>query len=135
MDRVGVYRKYLDDLIARNLAYVSKEEVKEEKHREEVIRFRNPSKIVTFNDLLCGEISFDTTDLGDFIIARSLEEPLYHFTVVVDDHEMGISHVTRGEEHISNTPRQILIQEAIGASRPIYATQGASAPRKRRART
>ena len=120
-DRLDIYRKYLDDLIAQDIAYISKEEIKEAGQRTEVIRFRNPNKLVTFTDLLRGEISFDTTDLGDFIIARSMSEPLYHFTVVVDDHEMGITHVIRGEEHISNTPRQILIQEAIGAKRPVYA--------------
>ena len=119
--RIDVYRKYLNDLITRDIAYISKEENVKEGGRSEVIRFRNPNRVVTFTDLLRGEISFDTTDLKDFIIARSIDEPLYHFAVVVDDHEMGITHVIRGEEHISNTPRHILIQEAIGAKRPIYA--------------
>ena len=120
-DRITIYKKYINDLITRNVAYVSKEEVTKENQRPEVIRFRNPNKLATFTDLLRGEISFDTTDLGDFIIARSFDEPLYHLTVAIDDHEMSITHVIRGEEHISNTPRQILIQEAIGAKRPIYA--------------
>ena len=68
-----------------------------------------------------GTVSVDTTDLKDFVIARGLEEPLYHLAVVIDDFDMGVTHVIRGEEHLSNTPRQILIQEAIGAPRPIYA--------------
>ncbi len=87
----------------------------------EVVRLRNPNTTITFEDEIRGDITFDTTELGDFVIARSLDDALYHFTVVVDDHEMGVTHVIRGEDHISNTPRHILIQEAIGASRPIYA--------------
>src|SRR3989344_2797834 len=66
-------------------------------------------------------LEFDETELGDFVIAKSTDEPLFHLAVVVDDFEMGITHVIRGEDHISNTPRQILIQDAIGAPRPIYA--------------
>jgi glutamyl-tRNA synthetase len=89
--------------------------------RAEVIRFKNPNKKVAFFDLIRGEVELDTTELKDFVIAKSMEEPLYHLAVVVDDFEMGITHVIRGEDHISNTPRQILIQEAIGAPRPIYA--------------
>src|SRR5690606_13107449 len=68
-----------------------------------------------------GDVTFDTTELGDFVIAKSESEPLYHLAVVIDDHEMGVTHVIRGEDHISNTPRQILILEAIGAVRPSYA--------------
>lgn len=120
-DRKEIYKKYLEDLIARDVAYISKETPTEEGQRAEVIRLRNPGKKVTFEDIILGEITFDTTELGDFIIARDIENPLYHFTVVVDDHEMKITHVIRGQEHISNTPRQILIQEAIGAQRPLYA--------------
>jgi glutamyl/glutaminyl-tRNA synthetase len=62
----------------------------------------------------------DTTELGDFVIARTIEEPLYHLAVVIDDFEMGVTHIIRGEDGIYNTPRQILIQEAIGAPRPTY---------------
>jgi len=87
----------------------------------EVVRFKNPNKRVSFQDIIRGEVSFDTTELKDFVIAKSLDEPLYHFANVVDDFEMGITHIIRGEDHISNTPRQILIQEAIGSPRPIYA--------------
>lgn len=120
-DRTDIYKKYLKNLIDNGFAYVSKEEPKEESQRDEVIRFKNPNIKVKFSDMVRGEVEFDTTDLGDFVIAKSLEEPLYHLAVVVDDHETGITHVIRAEEHISNTPRQILIQEAIGAHRPVYA--------------
>lgn len=120
-ERTDIYKRYLERLIAEDKAYISKEEQKKEGDRAEVIRFRNPNTRVTFHDEVLGDISFDTTELGDFVIARDLESPIYHFTVVVDDFEMGVTHVIRGQEHVSNTPRQILIQEAIGAPRPVYA--------------
>ncbi len=120
-ERVASHTAFLKKIIDEGKAYISKETPKEESQRDEVIRFKNPNKVVTFTDVIRGEVSIDTTDLGDFVIARSLEEPVYHFAVVVDDMEMGITHVIRAEEHLSNTPRQILIQEAIGAPRPVYA--------------
>jgi glutamyl-tRNA synthetase len=117
-ERNAIYQKYIQKLIDNGAAYISKET---EGDRAEVIRFKNPNKKVTFTDLIRGDVTMDTTDLGDFVIARSMEEPLYHLTVVVDDHEMGVTHVIRGDDGISNTPRQILIQEGIGAQRPTYA--------------
>lgn len=121
-DRTDVYENYLKVIIENDTAFISKEESKNEPGKfVEVVRLRNPKKVITFMDEVRGEISFDTTELGDFVIARSITDPLYHFTVVVDDHEARVTHVIRGEDHISNTPRQILIQEAIGASRPLYA--------------
>jgi glutamyl-tRNA synthetase len=86
-----------------------------------VVRLKNPGRTVAFTDLIRGEIVFDTKELGDFVIAKSIGEPLYHLAVVVDDFEMGVTHVIRGEDHISNTPRQILLQEALGMPRPLYA--------------
>ncbi|MFA5763939.1 MAG: glutamate--tRNA ligase [archaeon] len=115
------YKKYLEKMIKEGKAYVSKEEPKEEGQRAQVIRIKNPGKKVTFTDMIRGEITVDTAELSDFVIAKSIDEPVYHFAVVVDDYEMGITHVIRGEDGIYNTPRQILIQEAIGAERPIYA--------------
>lgn len=121
-ERGEIYTSYLEKTITDGTAYVSKEESKREPGTMvEVIRLKNPNKQITFKDLIRGEITFDTTELGDFVIARSIDDALYHFTVVVDDHEMSVTHVLRGEDHISNTPRQILIQEAIGAKRPEYA--------------
>ena len=121
-DRGEIYKKYLKQIVDAGLAYISEEAKSDEpKRRGQVIRFKNPNKKIGFNDLIRGEIEFDTADLGDFVIAKSPSEPLYHLAVVIDDFEMGITHVIRGEDHISNTPRQILIQEAIGASRPEYA--------------
>lgn len=121
-ERSDIYRSYLEKAIEKGSAYVSKEESKREPGETiEVVRLKNPNKTIAFTDLIRGEITFDTTELGDIVIARSLEDALYHFAVVVDDFEMGVTHVLRGEDHISNTPRQILIQEAIGAPRPQYA--------------
>lgn len=117
-ERGGVYKKYIEQMLDNGTAYVSHELEGENK---EVIRFKNPNKVITFVDEIRGEISFDTSDLKDFVVARNVDNPLYHLTVVVDDHEMGVTHVIRGEDHISNTPRQILLQEAIGAQRPAYA--------------
>jgi len=120
-ERTEIYKEYIQKLIDSGDAYISQEEIKEEGQRSEVIRFKNPNKIITFNDMIRGEISFDTKELGDFVIAKSLEDPLYHLAVVVDDMTMNISHVIRGEDHISNTPRQIAIIEALGADIPEYA--------------
>ncbi len=121
-ERVDRHTELLKELVGRDLAYVSHEESKTEAGKTvEVVRLRNPGREVTFHDEVRGDITFDTTELGDFVIARSLTDPLYHFAVVADDMDMGVTHVIRGEDHISNTPRQILIQEAIGAPRPVYA--------------
>ncbi|PIY89012.1 MAG: glutamate--tRNA ligase [Candidatus Nealsonbacteria bacterium CG_4_10_14_0_8_um_filter_37_14] len=89
--------------------------------KSSVIRFRLPAKKVEFSDLIRGHIEFDTSLLGDIVIAKNLTSPLYNFTCAIDDFEMKISHVIRGEDHISNTPKQILIQEALGFPRPKYA--------------
>ncbi len=119
-ERTEIYKKYIEQMLESGAAYVSKEEPKEEGQRSEVIRLKNPNKKIAFQDAIRGKIEFDTTELGDIVVAKSADEPLYHLTVVVDDHEMGITHVIRGDDGISNTPRQILIQEAIGAERPEY---------------
>ena len=120
-ERTPIYTKYLKELVKKDLAYVSKEEGVGEGKSAEVIRFRNPNKKVTFKDLILGEISFDTTELKDFIIAKDFQTPLYNLAVVIDDYEMGITHVIRGQDHISNTPRQILMIEALGLLIPSYA--------------
>lgn len=121
-ERVGRHRELLEKAVAEGKAYVSKEASKSEEGKTvEVVRLRNPGASVTFRDEVRGDITFDTGELGDFVIARAIDDPLYHFAVVADDWDMGITHVIRGEDHISNTPRQILIQEAIGAPRPVYA--------------
>ncbi len=116
------HQEILEQLIAADKAYVSREEAKDGSGViKDIIRFRNPNKSVTFTDLIRGPITTDTTDLGDFVIARSISEPLYHLAVVVDDHDEEVTHVIRAEEHIANTPRQILLHEALGWELPAYA--------------
>ncbi|RUO41279.1 glutamate--tRNA ligase [Pseudidiomarina aestuarii] len=87
-----------------------------------VVRFRNPQTgSVIFDDHIRGRIEFANTELDDLIIARSDGTPTYNFCVVIDDWEMDITHVVRGEDHINNTPRQINILKALGAPVPEYA--------------
>ncbi len=86
-----------------------------------VIRLKIPEKEISFTDLVRGKLTFDLGLIGDPIIAKSLKEPLFNFANVVDDFEMNISHVVRGEDHISNTPCQIAIQEALGFPSMKYA--------------
>ncbi len=86
-----------------------------------VIRFRNPDDgAVQWHDLVKGPISIANAELDDLIIARADGSPTYNFCVVVDDADMGITHVIRGDDHVNNTPRQINILRAIGATVPVY---------------
>lgn len=121
-ERLARHTELLQQIIEKDTAYISREESKTQPGTQvDVVRLRNPGKKITFTDEIRGDITFDTTELGDFVIARRIDDPLYHFAVVVDDMDAGVTHVIRGEDHISNTPRQILIQEALGAPRPVYA--------------
>lgn len=120
-EQTHLHQAAIQRLIDTGHAYISQEEIKKEGDRPEVIRFKNPNKKVVFTDMIRGTIETDTTDLGDFVIARSMTEPVFHLAVVVDDASMGITLVIRGEDHISNTPRHILIQEALGYETPAYA--------------
>ncbi|MGI9302656.1 MAG: glutamate--tRNA ligase [Gammaproteobacteria bacterium] len=87
-----------------------------------VIRFKNPlDGAVMVDDLVRGSVTYRNAELDDLIIARSDGSPTYNFTVVIDDMDMGITHVIRGDDHLNNTPRQINIFEALGAPSPCYA--------------
>jgi len=87
-----------------------------------VVRFKNPTVgMVGWKDLVKGYIGFNNNELDDLIIARADGTPTYNFCVVVDDWEMGITHVIRGDDHVNNTPRQINILKALGATVPQYA--------------
>src|SRR5438045_867835 len=89
---------------------------------EGAVRLRVPDEGQTVvPDLIRGEITFQHKDIADFVIARSDGSPLYNLAVAVDDHDMGVTHVIRGEDHISNTPRQMMILKALGADPPLYA--------------
>lgn len=104
----------------RNL---SKQEVTEKLSagNKYIIRFKMPSKKISFTDLVKGDLEFDTALIGDIAIAKSVSVPLYNFAVVVDDFEMNITHVIRGEDHISNTPKQIALFEALNFPIPEFA--------------
>lgn len=147
-DRLDIYEKYMKKLLAEDRAYYcfcTKETLEAERQamlsqglppryggccrnnrepdssRPSVIRFRMPETEVVFNDLIRGKVKFNTSLIGDIVIAKDLRTPLYNLAVVIDDFEMKISHVIRGEDHISNTPKQIMLQKALGFDEPIYA--------------
>ncbi|AOE49737.1 glutamate--tRNA ligase [Kangiella sediminilitoris] len=97
-------------------------EAEQDTTKPHVIRFKNPKEgKVVFNDLIKGEIAVSNSELDDLIIARTDGTPTYNFTVVVDDSDMNISHVIRGDDHVNNTPRQINMIKALGAEVPLYA--------------
>ncbi|MEK7094032.1 MAG: glutamate--tRNA ligase, partial [Patescibacteria group bacterium] len=148
-ERTEIYKRYLEKLLTEEKAYYcycTKEELEGERQgmmadglapkysghcrnlsappvgkEPQIIRFKTPEIKIEFKDVIRGSISFDTTLFGDFPIAKNTETPLFHFAVVVDDHLMEISHVIRGEDHIPNTPKQMLIGKALGFSEPLYA--------------
>ena len=103
----------------RDLSDNTREQLRKEKGSW-VYRFRTPAQIVEWNDLIHGVVSFDTKLFGDMVIAKQDKGVLYNFAVVVDDELMRISHVIRGEDHISNTPKQILMAQALDYHLPIY---------------
>ena len=92
----------------------------EKEGRRPSVRFRTLGDAVVVNDLIRGEVSFDGQTIGDFIILRSDGRAAYNFAVVIDDIQMEITHVLRGEDHLSNTPRQVLIYQALGFNPPQF---------------
>ncbi|HZK24448.1 MAG TPA: glutamate--tRNA ligase [Oscillospiraceae bacterium] len=101
---------------------VQEQEEKCGEGRKPAIRFRVPEgKLLVVNDLVRGRVEFESNGIGDFIIVKSDGLPTYNFAVVLDDAAMGITHILRGEEHLSNTPRQLLIYEALGFELPEFA--------------
>ena len=85
------------------------------------IRFKVPAGQTAFTDLVHGPISFENTNIEDFVVLRSDAQPTYHLSVVVDDVDMRITHVIRGDDHISNTPKQVLLYQAFGSRIPAFA--------------
>ena len=149
-DRLAIYQEHVERLLRQGKAYrcyCSREELdamraaqraRGEKprydgrcrHRTEsppagvdpVVRFRNPDEgAVVFDDLVRGTVAFDNREFDDLVIARGNGMPTYNFGVVVDDLDMDISHVIRGDDHVMNTPRQLNIIAALDASPPRYA--------------
>ncbi len=91
------------------------------KGKEFSMRFRMPAKRIAFEDMVRGRVEFDGADIGDFVIVKPNGDPIFHLSNVVDDIEMRTTHVIRGEDHVSNTPRHIALAEALGATPPTYA--------------
>ena len=85
------------------------------------VRLKIPDGITEFSDLVYGTIKVDNKELDDFIIARSDGSPTYNFVVAIDDSDMNISHIIRGDDHLANTPKQILVYKALGLAIPIFA--------------
>ncbi|WP_087975112.1 glutamate--tRNA ligase [Oceanobacillus rekensis] len=107
----GAHRNLTEEQIA---AYVAE-------GRKPSIRFRVPENVTyTFDDLVRGEITFESSDFGDWVIVKKNGIPTYNFAVAIDDHLMGISDVLRGEEHISNTPKQMMVYDAFDWKAPNY---------------
>lgn len=139
--RIKIYQKYIEKLLDSGQAFYcphTKEELAKErkeqtkkkqaprhvckrKSKKGIIRFRCPDKKIVFDDLIRGRVEFEGKLLGDISIAKDTKTPLYNFAAAIDDIEMKISQVIRGEDHISNTPKQILIQEALGFKTPQFA--------------
>lgn len=92
-----------------------------EQGRKPVIRFKVPDQTVSFDDLILGCISTESDTLQDEVIVKSNGSPLYNLTSIIDDHEMKISHVIRGADHLSNTPKQVLLAQALGLDMPQFA--------------
>ena len=154
MDRLAIYKKYTDQLLAEGKAYYcycTPEELEAEREaltakgmmprymgkcrnltpeqkaeyeaqgRKPTIRFRVPEGVdLTFNDMVRGEVHFDSDGIGDFVIVKADGIPTYNYAVVIDDSLMHITHVIRAEEHLSNTPRQLLVYDALGFERPVF---------------
>lgn len=149
-ERLAIYEKYLRQLLQEGKAfwcYHTIEELEQEKqeqmkkkeaprhicrHKDEapadkpkqIVRLavdENSTRVIHFEDLIRGHIEFEQRTIGDLSLAKNEKTPLYNFAVVVDDFEMKISHVIRGEDHIANTPKQILIAEAMSMALPEFA--------------
>jgi glutamyl-tRNA synthetase len=109
--RGAIYQRVVEKLLGEGKAYES----------DGAIRFRTPKTPATVHDLICGDITFDRTNEPDLVIQRKDGSPVFHLVNVVDDLEMGITHVIRGEDHLSNTQKHLALIEALGAQPPHYA--------------
>lgn len=109
--RLERYREIAQELIAKGAAYES----------EGAIKFKMPQTVVKVYDIVRGEVAYDSKEFDDLVIMKSDGFPVFHLAVIVDDHDMGITHVIRGEDHLTNTPRHILLQQALGWRSPKYA--------------
>ena len=139
--RFDIYKKYVQTLVDKGLAYycnysgkdldrlkneaggklaLATRKCREENHTEGAVRFKVPERDLVFKDELLGEITISSDQIEDFVIMRASGAPTYNLTVVVDDHEMDITDVIRGDDHVNNTPKQILLYRALGFKLPRF---------------
>ncbi|MDD5551725.1 MAG: glutamate--tRNA ligase [Candidatus Pacebacteria bacterium] len=104
----------------KNIKKEEAEKLKKE-GKTAVLRIKCPTKTISINDAIRGKVEFDTSLLGDFVVARDFKTPLYNLAVVIDDHEMKVNYIIRGEDHLSNTPKQAVLQESLNFQNPKYA--------------
>jgi glutamyl-tRNA synthetase len=114
--RFALYREYADKLLKNKYAYIEKSE-----NNTEAIIFKVTAQQIKINDLIRGEIEFEAETIKDQVLIKSDGTPTYNFACVVDDATMNITHVIRGDDHISNTPKQILLYQALGLPIPNFA--------------
>lgn len=115
-ERFDRYRMHADKLLKSGLAYIEKSP-----EGKEAVIFKVPSGKIKVNDLVRGQIEFDSSLIKDQVLIKSDGTPTYNFACVVDDAEMNITHIIRGDDHISNTPKQAMFYEALGFSLPYFA--------------
>ena len=117
LERLDLYQKYANELLEKGLAY---KDFREDGDKF-AIRFKVPEdQTYVFDDIVRGELKFLSKDVEDWIIMKDNGIPTYNFAVVIDDHLMEITHVLRGEEHITNTPKQIMVYRALGWTEPKF---------------
>jgi len=117
LERLELYQNYANELLDKGLAYKDYRENSD----QYAIRFKVPKdETYVFDDIVRGELKFMSKDVEDWIILKDNGIPTYNFAVVIDDHLMEISHVLRGEEHITNTPKQIMVYRAFGWQEPKF---------------
>lgn len=117
LERLDIYQKYAEVLLEKGLAY---KEYREDS-KQYAIRFKVPQDVeYKFQDLVRGELKFHSRDVEDWVMMKDNGIPTYNFAVVIDDHLMEITHVLRGEEHITNTPKQMMVYQAFGWDIPQF---------------
>ncbi|MDD5465645.1 MAG: glutamate--tRNA ligase [Candidatus Omnitrophica bacterium] len=114
--RFDRYRAHADKLLKSGLAYIEKSP-----EGKEAIIYKVPAQKIKVNDLIRGQIEFDSSLIKDQVLIKSDGTPTYNFACVVDDAQMNITHIIRGDDHISNTPKQVLLYEALGFGLPLFA--------------
>lgn len=114
--RFDIYKEYAQKLVNNGCAYIERAE-----GRGEAIIFKVTPRLIKINDLIRGQIEFDAATIKDQVLIKSDGTPTYNFACAVDDAQMNITHVIRGDDHISNTPKQILLYQALGFSIPDFA--------------